>query len=254
MAATYALSSNPACRALQRALAAGGVALAASLGGLGGLGGGGGGGGGDPRTLTRTGMDKFRRNEVEGSVEDFDRVIQLAPSMKPYMWQRGLSLYYLGRFAEGAEQFRIDVAVNPNDTEESIWTFLCEAQMVGPEQARKQFLEVGRDSRPVMRAAYECFKTGQPPEKIMAQVTDNGGHDTFYGLLVLIPTHPNCKPSSSQYVGLWHEAEGDKAEAEKAVTAAVATPYARLSGDYMASLARVHCLRRGWQVPGAGKA
>lgn len=65
------------------ALAAGGVALAASLGGLGGLGGGGGGGGGDPRTLTRTGMDKFRRNEVEGSVEDFDRVIQLAPSMKP---------------------------------------------------------------------------------------------------------------------------------------------------------------------------
>ncbi len=26
--------------------------------------------------------------------------------------------------------------------EESIWTFLCEAQMVGAEQARKQFLEV----------------------------------------------------------------------------------------------------------------
>lgn len=104
-------------------------------------------------------------------------------------------------------------------------------------------VQVGRDSRPVMRAAYECFKTGQPPEKvrgwraglvglnrhcgthpkghacvaslfphgcaahaalhcvlntrlhacallhaasvqIMAQVTDNGGHDTFYGLLV----------------------------------------------------------------------
>ncbi|KAG2445915.1 hypothetical protein HXX76_000518 [Chlamydomonas incerta] len=184
-------------------------------------------------------MDKFRRNEVEASVEDFDRVIQLAPSMKPYMWQRGLSLYYLGKFTEGAEQFRIDVAVNPNDTEESIWTFLCEAQLVGPEQARKQFLEVGRDSRPVMRAAYECFKTGQPPEKIMAQVTDNGGHDTFYGLL---------------YVGLWHEAEGDKAEAEKAITAAVATPYARLSGDYMASLARVHCLRRGWAVAGAAGA
>ncbi|KAG2452481.1 hypothetical protein HYH02_002720 [Chlamydomonas schloesseri] len=291
MAATYCLSSSPACRALRHrnsgpwrltglrpvqprgcaasgadaesggllsrrafavgalsttalvagALAAGGVALAASLGGLGA-------GGGDPRTLTRSGMDKFRRNEVEASVDDFDRVIQLAPSMKPYMWQRGLSLYYLGRFAEGAEQFRIDVAVNPNDTEESIWTFLCEAQMVGAEQARKQFLEVGRDSRPVMRAAYECFKTGQPPEKIMAQVTDNGGHDTFYGLL---------------YVGLWHEAEGDTAEAQKAITAAVATPYARLSGDYMAALARVHCQRRGWAASagaaadtsaGAGKA
>ncbi|GIL47692.1 hypothetical protein Vafri_4456 [Volvox africanus] len=207
-------------------MAAGGVALAASVinGGIG--------GGGDPRVLTRSGMDKFRRNQVEASVEDFDRVVQLAPQMRPYMWQRGLSLYYLGRYAEGAEQFRVDVAVNPNDTEESIWTFLCEAQMVGPEQARMQFLEVGRDPRPVMRAAYECFRTGELPDKIMAQVSDNGGHDTFYGLL---------------YVGLWHEAHGDTTEAKKAITAAVQTPYARLSGDYMASLARVHCQRRNWE-------
>lgn len=35
------------------------------------------------------------------------------------------------------------VAVNPNDTEESIWAFLCEAQMVGADAARQQFLQVG---------------------------------------------------------------------------------------------------------------
>ena len=29
----------------------------------------------------------------------------------------GLSLYYADRFDEGAQQFRKDVAVNPNDTE-----------------------------------------------------------------------------------------------------------------------------------------
>ncbi len=63
----------------------GGVALAATLG----LGGGGGGGSGapgsgtDPRALTRSGMERFRRNEVEESVADFDRVIQLAPQMTP---------------------------------------------------------------------------------------------------------------------------------------------------------------------------
>ncbi|GIL70077.1 hypothetical protein Vretimale_3352 [Volvox reticuliferus] len=210
-------------------MAAGGVALAASVIN----GGGDGGSGGDPRAFTRSGMNKFRLNQVEASVEDFDRVIELAPQMRPYMWQRGLSLYYLGRYAEGAEQFRVDVAVNPNDTEESIWTFLCEAQMVGPDQARMQFLEVGRDPRPVMRAAYECFRTGELPAKIMAQVSDNGGHDTFYGLL---------------YVGLWHEAHGNATEAKKAIVAAVQTPYARLSGDYMASLARVHCQRRNWEL------
>jgi hypothetical protein len=116
----------------------------------------------DPRRLTQSGMDKFRANLVEESVEvrgcrqlapqpafhsrqpgqaphkhdtsrclpaprarhphataqDFDQVLALAPKMRPYMWQRGLSLYYLGRFEDGAQQFRDDVAVNPNDTEE----------------------------------------------------------------------------------------------------------------------------------------
>lgn len=46
------------------------------------------------------------------------------------------------RFEEGAEQFRIDVAQNPNDTEESIWCFICEARLHGVDVARTQFLEV----------------------------------------------------------------------------------------------------------------
>lgn len=45
------------------------------------------------------------------------------------------------RFEEGAEQFRLDVAQNPNDTEESIWCFLCEAQLYGVDEARRRFLE-----------------------------------------------------------------------------------------------------------------
>ena len=43
---------------------------------------------------------------------------------------QGLSLYYLERYAEGAKQFRDDVAVNPNDTEESIWAFMCGARLL----------------------------------------------------------------------------------------------------------------------------
>jgi hypothetical protein len=58
------------------------------------------------------------------------------------------------RFAEGGEQFRRDVAVNPNDTEEAVWAFLCEARTLGFEQARARLLKVGRDSRPYMRTAY----------------------------------------------------------------------------------------------------
>lgn len=64
-------------------VAGGGVALAATMSR-------------DPRTLTRSGMDKFRKDEVEASIQDFDAVIAAAPQMRPYMWQRGLSLYYVG--------------------------------------------------------------------------------------------------------------------------------------------------------------
>jgi len=49
----------------------------------------------------------------------------------------------MASFEEGATQFREDVAVNPNDTEESIWCFLCEAQLHGPEEARRRFLKSG---------------------------------------------------------------------------------------------------------------
>jgi tetratricopeptide (TPR) repeat protein len=58
------------------------------------------------------------QNRVEEAVQDFDRVLAEEPRMKPYLWQRGLALYYLGRFEDAATQFREDVAVNPNDTEE----------------------------------------------------------------------------------------------------------------------------------------
>ncbi|QHO60037.1 uncharacterized protein DS421_3g103990 [Arachis hypogaea] len=82
------------------------------------------------------------QGDVSGSLVEFDRAIELDPRQKAYLWQRGLSLYYLDRFEEGAEQFRLDVAQNSNDTEESIWCFLCEAQLYGVDEARKRYLEV----------------------------------------------------------------------------------------------------------------
>ena len=49
---------------------------------------------------------------------------------------------------------------------QSIWAFLSEAALLGPDEARRAFLQVGRDPRPVMRAAYDCFKDGGEPSKV----------------------------------------------------------------------------------------
>ncbi|KAL9248993.1 hypothetical protein AKJ16_DCAP02935, partial [Drosera capensis] len=106
-------------------------------------------------------------------------------------------------YQDGAEQFRLDVAQNPNDTEEAIWCFLCEAPLYGMDEARKRMqrplaafvqekrafsaaevgifsvsivecvnvwyiihvIQVGRDRRDVMREVYTLFKDGGDPEK-----------------------------------------------------------------------------------------
>jgi hypothetical protein len=44
----------------------------------------------DPaQSLTRRGMAKFVQNDVEGSIADFDLLIDSAPMRAPYLWQRG---------------------------------------------------------------------------------------------------------------------------------------------------------------------
>ncbi|XP_039156160.1 uncharacterized protein LOC104417708 [Eucalyptus grandis] len=201
----------------------------------------GGSGGGNAREAAlaiRRGMLLFRQHmlvlfdgDVVGSLLEFDKAMELDPRQKAHLWQRGLSLYYLNRFKEGAEQLRIDVAQNPNDTEESIWCFLCEAQLYGVDEARKRFLEVGRDPRPVMLEAYNLFKDGGDPEKLVAGFLDGWDSEYFY---------------ASLYAGLYYEAENKPEGAKRCIIAACQSPYGARSDDYMASLAKVHCLCRDW--------
>ncbi|KAK9291934.1 hypothetical protein L1049_019886 [Liquidambar formosana] len=179
----------------------------------------------------RRGMLLFRQGDVSGSLAEFDKAIELDPRQKAYLWQRGLSLYYLDRFEEGAEQFRLDVAQNPNDTEESIWCFLCEAQLYGVDEARRQYLEVGRDPRPVMREAYNMFKDGGDPEKLVAAFSSGQENEYFY---------------ASLYAGLYYESQNKPNAAKLNLLAACQSPYGQRSDDYMASLAKVHCLCRNW--------
>ncbi|KAG6517415.1 hypothetical protein ZIOFF_020805 [Zingiber officinale] len=203
----------------------------------------------DASISVRRGMQLFREGDVGGSLVEFDRAIELDPRQKAYLWQRGLSLYYANRFEEGAEQFRLDVAANPNDTEESIWCFLCEAQLYGPEEARKSFLEaslkfhcidsilsdiflqVGRDPRPVMREAYDMFKDGGDPEKFSKNFISGSDNEYFY---------------ASLYAGLYYESQNDTDSARRHIVAACQSTYGSRSNDYMAALAKVHCSCRGW--------
>eukprot|EP00979_Chaetoceros_neogracilis_P004239 scaffold746_cov293-Chaetoceros_neogracile.AAC.27 len=183
------------------------------------------------------GMAAFARGDVDKSIEIYDDMILNEPRRKPYLWQRGLSLYYAKRYQDGAEQFATDVAVNPNDTEEQIWHLLCLAQLEGGslEKARTMKLTVGRDRRPVMQAVQTLFLSGgEENEKRLVEIANTGDLGSrFYGKL---------------YLSLYYESLGDAAEAEKWMIQAVGTDYAKGSGirDPMVELAKVAIKKRGW--------
>ena len=61
----------------------------------------------DARLHVARGMERFRRGEVAGSLNDFNAAIDRSPPVYFELWQRGLSLYYVGEFAEAMRQVGI---------------------------------------------------------------------------------------------------------------------------------------------------
>ena len=184
--------------------------------------------GGPPsaNAYVQRGMMQFKLGRIAASIDDFDRAEQISPTITPYLWQRGLSYYYAARFADGARQFEVDLQVNAHDVEETVWRYLCQAQLHGAETARQELLPVRNDPRPVMATVYELFAGACHVETLLAMARDR--RERFYSRL---------------YAGLYFEAQRDEERAQGCMTEAAAM---QVFDDYMGWLAIVHQRRRGW--------
>ncbi|HEY9672022.1 MAG TPA: hypothetical protein V6D11_11290 [Waterburya sp.] len=182
----------------------------------------------DAKAYIRRGMVNFKLALVDQSIQDFDRAEQLDPSLSPYLWQRGLSYYYAERFEEGAAQFELDLTVNAQDVEETVWRYLCIARFKGVTQARQELLSVRNDPRPVMDGIYELFAGNCSPDDVLRLGNFDGRRGRFYSHL---------------YIGLYYEAAADIELARYYINRAV--NFYKLD-DYMWHLAYVHLKRRGW--------
>jgi len=146
-----------------------------------------------------------------------------------------LCLFYSGRFVEGREQFSLDTALNGGDAEEVLWCFLCDAQRVGVVGARGGMLELlEEDPRPVLRVILSVYRGEVPLSALHEHVYGPcaSAHDKFYAAL---------------YEGLFHEALGAGELARDCILAALRTPYAEASQDYMVAVGRMHAHVRGWR-------
>lgn len=175
-----------------------------------------------PPSLNRA-VAHFEAGRIAESAAEFDRLAEADPRAMPYLWQRGIVLYYAGRYADCRQQFERHRIVNPNDVENAAWHFLCVARAESPAQARKVLLPVGPDARVPMRQVYELFRGTLTPADVLRAAGAQPGAQ-FYGHL---------------YLGLYFEALGDAARALEHITAAAADRFAS-AGDYMHMVARVH--------------
>ncbi len=173
---------------------------------------------------------RFRLGRVEEAVADFDKANELTPKLVPQNWQRGIALYYVGRFGDARKQFEVHQTVNTQDVENAAWHFLCTAREQGLAQARAQLIPIQRDGRIPMKEIQQLF-AGKASPKDVLKVAGKADDEVirkvqqFYAHL---------------YLGLFFEAEGKTAERDEHIrkAAQLAEP-----DNYMGVVARIHAQR-----------
>src|SRR5438552_2367788 len=135
-----------------------------------------------PRQIMDRAMADFQQGRIAQAVEGFDRVAKLVPGYAPQLWQRGIALYYAGRYKECRAQFESHRTVNPDDVENAAWHFLCVARAESAAQAKRALLPVGPDSRVPMREICEMFRGKYTPEQVM-RAAGEGIDAQFYAYL-----------------------------------------------------------------------
>ena len=176
-----------------------------------------------PRELLDRAVTDFERGRIAESAAGFDALIKLRPDVAPQLWQRGITLYYAGRFADCRAQFESHRTVNPNDVENAAWHFLCVARAESPAKAKAALLPVGPDARVPMRQVYDLFRGVLTPEAVLKAAG----------------SQPSAQFYAQLYLGLYFEALGDDRRALEHITAAAADRFAA-AGGYMHMVAKVH--------------
>ncbi len=175
-----------------------------------------------PQTFFDRAVRDFGEGRIDDAVKGFDRVAAMVPDTAPQFWQRGIALYYAGRFDDCRDQFVAHRRVNPNDVENAAWHFLCVARDRSAEEAREALLPVGPDQRAPMVEVYQMLRGALTPEDVLRAAGDRVLAQFFAHL----------------YIGLYFEATGNEELALEHIRIAAEDRYS--SGGYMHMVARVH--------------
>jgi lipoprotein NlpI len=177
----------------------------------------------DAQAIFDRAVADFESHRIAESVAGFDKLAAQVPRLAPQLWQRGIALFYVGRYKDCRAQFESHRTVNPADVENAAWHFLCVAKADSPQAARAALLPVGPDPRKPMREIYDMFRGTRSPEEVVASA-GRQPESQFYAHL---------------YLGLYFDVIGNARRALEHIRIAAEERYATVGG-YMHIVARVH--------------
>ncbi len=176
-----------------------------------------------PQAILNRAVSDFENGRFAEAAAAFDSLARAVPDQAPQLWQRGIALYYAGRYDDCRRQFESHRSVNPDDVENAAWHFLCVARAESPAKARAALLPVGPDARVPMRDIYQMLRGTLTPEQVLSAAGSRPDAQ-FYGHL---------------YVSLYFDALGMKERALEHVRIAAADRF-EPNGGYMHMVARAH--------------
>lgn len=180
-----------------------------------------------PQALLDRAGEAFAAGRLETAVEQFDRLAELDPEAAPWLWQRGIALYYLGRFEACAAQFAEYLRVSPDDLESAVWHTACVARDRSLDVARRTMRPPGRDGRVLRAEIYEMFAGRLPASAVIERAGFIAEVAAFYAYF---------------YGALHAEVAGDPDEAARLLARATEDRFAGLGG-FMNVVAHVHRAR-----------
>ena len=179
------------------------------------------------------GVRAFFAADMTKALAAWDRQLVDEPEEKPQHWQRGLALYYAGKFKEGRGQFEVHQKVNPQDVENAAWHFLCVARLENVAAARQAFIPITADPRVPMKEIHALFAGKGTEETVLTAANAAADPDNLR----------NQRCYAHLYLGLYHEALGDAAKAKEHLTKAAGE---FKMDHYMGRVAQVHVKLREW--------
>lgn len=182
----------------------------------------------------------FFLGDFPAALADYDAMITFQPALRSEHWRRGLALYYVGQFAEGAEQFAACAQMDQSDRENGVWRYFCQRRQYDADRARAELLPYTRADRDPLPDVYALLQGKMPATDLTRRIEERK----------LAPNdHAAQMFYAELYLGMMDVIE-NRPTASAHLTRALNNPWPRTAGygpRYMWHLARVQ--RRLLGVP-----